>query len=921
MSSSDSEIESDIEPDPNDNKRILRYLNKHDKEFKDKLYVFTMMAKSLAKDHARSIRRLRKACMESAAGSQTYSQAPLPPKALKPTVEEPVRVAAHEGEEATESPVVNETSEQLAITTNLQDMAHAAPAVPSQTTLQHSTSDLPPSSNLGQIDDPSRLEGPNMTEHRKFDLDDIDDDNASSYSTDEGDFDKDIIHEESPTRDETSRASVADRRPAVAQQQAETQHQHESGLDDVDDDNASSYSTDEGDFAKDITHEESPTRDETSRTSVAEPRLAVTPQQAEAQTRQEPVAQRRKSSQLLNEVSRRWKEEEEDFMIEIIHDLMQREDPGLTKSNMWQRASEILKTRGYDRTGPQMMAKWSFGTRYKCEARGLDWASTVMAKLPHMARKRNASSGNAREGELHSTPDGQSTAKRTRIRSRKVVNSQTPTSNGPSSLDNSHLYGSQPRPNGKTKTQKPKRQSRSGTALQSVLPHQEGFNTKVDSTPTTSGNHLRLRAIWARTSSGMVQVDWSQDSKYFVAASSSVMDPLTNLRDNRPMNLVHGSLPSKTIRELPEHRVAGNVHAGEPKYVYQTVSAVRFAPTGHMIYSAGFDNKVRVWDAENEASIQVRTEIQYSQKVEVMDVAREQSSLFATGTANGIRSIRVFLAESDLDGRPLEIRPLRETGRKSFPFSPTCLRFGHLQSRDWLIAGFGTDSNDPRFGAGCTTVWKFHQASCEEVFFHTGDRFVFDCAWSSSGEHFVIASASDPLSRANTAEHSVVQLYSSNQPDSIARYGCRAKDINDVTINYGLVTASCTDGSTYVWDQRQPQKPLHRLAHGRPSLWLARGADREIEDVGVRYIEWSHIPGRLYTGSSDGILKYWDTRRSPADVLVEDLADTGCEIMCGRLSPDHSSLLLGDEEGCLHLLSTSNGPIPEQWFQFQVRER
>ncbi|OQU98553.1 WD domain-containing protein [Cladophialophora immunda] len=865
LSSGTSDTADDSGPDLSDSPpeiRMLRCIERHDKDFREKLDVLTRLTKMVARDHAKSIRHLKKACMGYAPGNRSNHQTRPAPTAPEPTVDESIWAAPRQAEEATEEHFVeNSTSKQLTSTLIPQDVANAAIGSPPQTVLPPAAGDPLPNGDNHELYQPSRLEEPSGEEHENSSLDDTDDDRGSSYSTDDDDHDKDIIHEESPTADETTRIAPAETQPTTT---------------------------------------------------------TTPPRRVAAQIRQAPASQPSKSSQATRDGSRRWTDAEENFMIDTIHDLMQEQDLGPTKTYMWQRASAILSTRGYDRTFQQMMAKWSCDTRHKCEARGLAWAATVMAKLPHMVRKRKSSLGDA-EGKRASARDGQPKVKRVKIKSQKVLDTQTQAPDQLSSSAPSHVQDPRSSLNGQVRPMKPKRRSRKNIDVHPALSPRQGFTTKFDSLPTTSGNHMRLRFIWSHASSDIVQVDWSPDGKYFAAASNSIFDPSTNFRDNRPVNLIHGSLSSKTLRELPEHRVAGNVDAGQPKHVYQTVSAVRFAPTGHRIYSAGFDNKVRVWDVEDEAFIHCKAEIQYAQRLEVMDVAGEQSPLFATGTAGGLRPIRVFFADSDVDLPPQEIHSLRETVRRAFPYSPTCLKFGHARSRDWLLAGFGSDT-EGGFGEGLTAMWKFREASCEQLHFPRGETFVFDCAWSPSGELFAIGSASDAMSRADTAENSVVKLYSPNQPDSIARYSCRAKDINDVTIDFGLVTASCTDGSTYVWDQRQPQKPLHTLAHGQPVMQLLPGADRELEDVGVRYIEWSHNTGQLYTGSSDGFLKYWDTRRSPADVLLEDLVDTGREILCGRLSPDHSSLLLGDEEGRLHLLSTSNGPSPEEQFQFRVAE-
>jgi len=61
----------------------------------------------------------------------------------------------------------------------------------------------------------------------------------------------------------------------------------------------------------------------------------------------------------------------------------------------------------------------------------------------------------------------------------------------------------------------------------------------------------------------------------------------------------------------------------------------------------------------------------------------------------------------------------------------------------------------------------------------------------------------------------------------------------------------------------------------------------------------------FYTGSSDGMIKAWDIRRHPADVLVRNVAQFESGVQCGALSPDGTNLLVGDAEGGIYILSSA----------------
>jgi WD40 repeat protein len=572
---------------------------------------------------------------------------------------------------------------------------------------------------------------------------------------------------------------------------------------------------------------------------------------------------------------KRWTDEEEQRMIDTIYTLSRETEQEGNKGDMWRRAQAIHLGYGYTRTWEQMCAKWSMQTRDKCKRLGYTWAEDVMKRVPHMPRKRRLLS-----------PDD------------------------PASAQEESTSG--------FKDRRAKKKSKKGIDA-------EATRSKANRTPNQPLGHqsdFQLRYTFSGASSDIVQVDWSPDGQHFAAATNSIFDEDNNFSNNRPRNLLYGSLSTKTIRELPEHRLERP--KGQPQYVYTTVSAVKFGKTGDRMYTGGYDNKLRVWDLEDESQIGCKAEVLYKNKrIEVMDVTGDQTTIIATGTHSGTRSIRVFVGDADLTADCKEIRPLQQMSLAPFTYAPTCLKFGKGISQNRLIAGFGQDDDtlDGTFGPGCMFVWELAEGTSIPMSFDEGNTFVSDCTWSPLGDSFVVGAVTDPMEKKEPWEHSVVKLYSTTEPRPTMTFSCAARDINDVTYDFGLVTASCTDGSTYVWDLRNPRNPMHTLSHGDSVSGFVRGLDRELNDVGVRYVEWTRNPGQLYTGGSDGFLKLWDTRRSRADVLVQNVADIGNEILCGKFSPDHSSLVIGDEDGRLHLFGKSKTPLPKEDFKFMLAER
>ena len=77
---------------------------------------------------------------------------------------------------------------------------------------------------------------------------------------------------------------------------------------------------------------------------------------------------------------------------------------------------------------------------------------------------------------------------------------------------------------------------------------------------------------------------------------------------------------------------------------------------------------------------------------------------------------------------------------------------------------------------------------------------------------------------------------------------------------------------------------------------------REMTDTGIRFLSWGDNATRLYSGSSDGVVKIWDVTKNEADTFVKDLITTDSGIMSGALSPDKSRLVLGEVNGSINIL-------------------
>ncbi len=77
------------------------------------------------------------------------------------------------------------------------------------------------------------------------------------------------------------------------------------------------------------------------------------------------------------------------------------------------------------------------------------------------------------------------------------------------------------------------------------------------------------------------------------------------------------------------------------------------------------------------------------------------------------------------------------------------------------------------------------------------------------------------------------------------------------------------------------------------------------DDTGVKFVAWGSSADRLYTGSSDGVVKVWNIRSWGAP-LVQDLIECPAPVSFGAFSPDFSKLVVGDASGRVFLLSTDD---------------
>ena len=432
-----------------------------------------------------------------------------------------------------------------------------------------------------------------------------------------------------------------------------------------------------------------------------------------------------------------------------------------------------------------------------------------------------------------------------------------------------------------------------------------GFTTRQGGKPASNtlrayaGRSFYVTSIWTGASNDILDAAWSPDGTQHVIGCAAMEHPY-----NRPNNLLLGNIVSNELRELPGHREANFMSSTEllDPFTYHTVGNVCWK--GNSIYTAGYDGTVEVWDAST-GPVKWKSTMEHDRRVETMALSNTPSSLLATATDSGPDSLRLYPnSDSGHEGFHLPL-PQKANGTP-FSYTPMCMKFGlTAQYSNHLLAGFGSNSAfddgspSPR---GFLGLWRIDEGKVNRIRLNPCSQQVFDVAWAQQSNIFM--SGNTTGRRIGGVGATLIRIYDCGRSDVVQEAACPALDMNDVStcpFDERIFSAACTNGKTYVFDMRNLAMPIHTLKHG-PNV---SGLTSELNDTGVRVVQWGNTRSEFFTGGSDGVLSLWDVRQGTADVLTEHVVSSGIELMCGKLSPDKNSFLLGDASGSLQILTRS----------------
>ena len=427
-------------------------------------------------------------------------------------------------------------------------------------------------------------------------------------------------------------------------------------------------------------------------------------------------------------------------------------------------------------------------------------------------------------------------------------------------------------------------------------------------------------AFWIGASSDIHTVAWAPDGERFAAGAVAVDDP-DSMQYNRPNNLLFGDTIHGSIHELAEHYKkrertqtgANSSHAmfasQDPK-LYTTVSSVAFSASGRHMYSTSYDRHVAIWQTEG-GSVQpvLGAKLNVKDQIDILSVNHSHAGVIATAARTERKAIRVFRIDEDNPSQfaKSNYQSAKAVSRVDLKMLPTALQFEPRYGR-LLLAGFGANMKETGFDTtGDICLWDIQAESALSI--HGSSKNIFDVAFNPNRSKLpVFAVGCVAGNNANKGMRSSVRLYDINESSKftcLLEFECKALDINDVVWcphDEHLVAAGCTDGRTYVWDARWPNDPLRVLSHGQPVMPLQEGIKHEITDTGVRFLSWGENATRLYSGSSDGVVKVWDVTRAKEDTFIKDLITTDSGIMAGAFNRDYSKLVIGEVNGSVNVL-------------------
>ncbi|KAF8864475.1 WD40 repeat-like protein [Acephala macrosclerotiorum] len=450
---------------------------------------------------------------------------------------------------------------------------------------------------------------------------------------------------------------------------------------------------------------------------------------------------------------------------------------------------------------------------------------------------------------------------------------------------------------------------------------------------------------WSSQSGDAVTITWTSPDT-FISGALTHYD-CHNMQYNRYGNLVVGSTENKVVKMVDGHRTVRPIVAPEENkdnslaamrttqdpWRYASVVSSAFCELTGYSFTASYDKTVKVWKVSpNGPSMELKGTWEHDAIVNFV-VTSQHHDLVATACESPNNAVRVYqFDESDISLSAYDRynasrgsdKPGDSRMSEKWAYHPATMQWGRAkQVSKLLLVGYSPRATavhsdeipEAKRNTGELCCWNADTGFQVPI---TGvvSKNVFEVVWHPTQPAFLVATA--PVTGDSKSVKTQVRLFTlggaadAESFTCLMTLDCPAADVNELTIMPaptieigGYITASCTDGNTYVWDTKQGDEPIHVLPHGEsidnpdPNLPL------EEADSGVKFAAWGQSSNRLYTGSSDGVVKVWDITRPVGQVFIRNVLEVQGGIACGVFSWDHTQLMLGDATGHLHLVRAS----------------